>query len=107
MGCVQSLSPAAGYVLDLIDQQEPGAFAGQRVELVGTNIRSHVGQKVQVTGTMVPATGGRAALDKRLNVRSIRMMASRCDVAGTSGPVSTSQPTLPTDSQELTPERKY
>jgi hypothetical protein len=70
------------------------ASVGQRVQLIGsgrTNLSQHVGQKVEVTGTMVPQgaaqgrTTGQAAAAMQLNVDTVRMISATCD-AGTSSP---------------------
>ena len=118
VGCIEPGATRSAYMFDPIDQQEPGNFAGERLQLTGSNMRSHVGQKVEVTGTVTARAVGRTA--GKFDVRSIRMVAARCDVAGTVGspatdravgtsgikPTGTSQPTLPSDSGH-TPEKKY
>jgi hypothetical protein len=71
------------------------ATVGQRLQLIGsgrTNVATHAGHKVEVTGTMVPqgaAQGrptGQAAAEMRLNVTNVRMISAMCDAATTSTP---------------------
>ena len=72
-------------------------MVGHRMELVGgTNIASHVGHKVEITGMVVPqgnATGGAAgqsAADMRVNVTNVRMIEATCTpAAGTRGTTGT------------------
>lgn len=84
-------------------------IVGQRVQLIGSaraNIGTHVGHKVEVTGTLVPqgaAPGrrtGQPAAEMRFNVNNVRMISAMCDQATStpqtrprsSTPDSTTQP---------------
>lgn len=89
LGCVESNAPNT-FVLNVVEP--PARVAGatvvsQRVQLMGSarsNLGTHVGHKVEVTGTMVPqgATRGRArqpVAEMRLNVSNLRMISAMCD----------------------------
>jgi hypothetical protein len=64
------------------------AAVGQRLQLIGSarsNLGSHVGHKVEVTGTMVPQgaaqgrTTGQPPAEMRLNVSNVRTISAMCD----------------------------
>ena len=82
-----------------------GAMVGHKMELIGgTNMASHVGHKVEVTGMIVPqgsATGrpGQSASDMRVNVSNVRMIETTCmppsATSGTAGSADAPRTTTP------------
>jgi hypothetical protein len=94
-----------------------GVMVGHKVELIGgTNMASHVGHKVEVSGMIVPqgnATGrpGQApAANTRVNVTNVRMIETTCTApaatpatAGTSG-ATTSEPSPAPETQKAQPD---
>jgi hypothetical protein len=122
IGCVESAGPNAFAltVSELPDTTAPAArptgttgpaTVGQRVQLIGSarnNISTHVGHKVEVTGTMVPQgaaqgrTTGQPAAEMRLNVTNVRMISAMCDPVATSTP----QPRPRSQAPERQPQRQ-
>lgn len=139
VGCVESSTPAA-YVLNVVEQpasttaaNRPAAEAagearpgdqtvgttgatlvGQRVQLSATDeaiLKTHVGHKVEIRGTLAPpaaatATGSARTTASptpmmRFSVSNVRMLESTCTPAGPSAsPAAAPRPSSPAQPQQ-------
>jgi hypothetical protein len=91
IGCLESGSRANSFVLNVLEGGGP-VPVGSRVSLTTagqSEARAHIGQKVQILGTILGARGssGASSTSTRMYVRDIRQIAPRC-VAGTSAPAA-------------------
>jgi hypothetical protein len=90
-GCLEGGARANSFVLNVLEGG--GAVpAGSVVSLTTGNpseARAHIGQKVQVLGTILGArrSSGASASPQRMYVRDIRQIAPQC-AAGAAGPVA-------------------
>jgi hypothetical protein len=135
IGCVEKGSTPNAFVLSVVEVPKTATAAGpapagsgqanaqatgttgtvmvgHKVDLVGgTNIASHLGHKVEISGMLVPqgSPAGRAgqtpAANSRVNVTNVRMIDATCTPApATRGTAGTSEPAAAPETQKTQPE---
>jgi len=98
IGCLESGARANSLVLNVLD--DGGAIpAGSRVKLTTADqseAQAHIGQKVQVLGTVVGTRPSRGApvVPRRMYVRDIRQVAPQCADATSASPATGAPATM-------------